>query len=89
MSYTETLGKINSLLSDLSYDELTLIAKYCMTLAAASAKYELMVGDKVTFDAKTRGLQTGVLIKKNAKSFQVLVGNVTWKVGPTLLKKVA
>ena len=53
------------------------------------AKTNFCVGDKVRFDAKTRGIKDGILIKKNAKTFQVLVGSVTWKVSPALLRKVA
>jgi hypothetical protein len=55
----------------------------------ALSKSGFCVGDKVRFDAKTRGIKDGILIKKNAKTFQVLVGSVTWKVSPALLRKVA
>lgn len=89
MSSTETLGKINSLLAELSYDELMIVAKSCVVRANKSVKFELMIGDNVYFQSKTGAVRSGVLIKKNPKTFHVLVGNITWKVSPTMLKKVA
>lgn len=86
---TETLMKINALLGELSADELMMIAKTCSIRANAKSKSDFKIGDTVTFDAKTRGVKTGILIKKNAKTFQVLVGSVNWKVSPSLLKKVS
>jgi hypothetical protein len=65
------------------------VAQAAALRARHKSKVDLNIGDKVTFDAKTRGIKTGILVKKNAKTFQVLVGSVTWKVTPTLLKKVA
>jgi hypothetical protein len=85
----ETLMKINSMLNELSAEELMMIAQSAQLRARNKSKSELKIGDKVTFDAKTRGIKTGILVKKNAKTFQVLVGSVNWKVTPTLLRKAA
>ncbi len=68
---------------------LTSIAWHAKYRADALAKTDFKIGDQVQFDAKTRGFQRGILIKKNAKTFQVLVGSVKWKVSPSLLRKVA
>lgn len=89
MSSTEALLQINKLIAGLSASELIIVAKSCQALANNKSKIEMQVGDQVYFDAKSRGIKTGVLIKKNAKTFQVLVGSTTWKVSPSLLKKVA
>jgi hypothetical protein len=76
-------------LDKLSPTDLISVAKMAQQRAQAKAKSELLLGDQVQFDAKSRGVKTGTLIKKNTKTFQVLVGSTTWKVSPTLLKKVA
>ena len=89
MTSTDALLQINQLLGQLSPAELMTVAKAAQTRATAASKSSLSVGDTVSFDAKTRGVKTGTLIKKNTKTFQVLVGSTTWKVSPTLLKKAA
>ena len=76
-------------LDKLSPSDLIQVAKMAQQRANSKAKTELSLGDEVTFDAKFRGVKLGILVKKNAKTFNVLVGSVTWKVSPTLLKKVA
>lgn len=76
-------------LDKLSPTDLISVAKMAQQRAQAKVKSELLLGDEVTFDAKSRGIKIGILIKKNPKTFQVLVGSTTWKVSPTLLKKVA
>lgn len=76
-------------LDKLSPADLIQVAKMAQQRANSKQKSELMLGDEVTFDAKSRGIKVGILIKKNPKTFQVLVGSTTWKVSPTLLKKVA
>jgi len=43
------------------------------------------VGDSVKFNAKRRGVQTGIVKKVNRKTVSVLVGNATWRVTPSLL----
>lgn len=52
----------------------------------------LSVGDIVQFDAKTRGIIVGEILKINQKSVKVKQQGglgTTWKVYPSLLKKVA
>jgi len=89
MTTDNPLLQIHKLLDKLSTEDLLLVAKSAAARANNSTKIALKIGDTVTFDAKSRGVKTGVLIKKNTKTFQVLVGSTTWKVSPTLLKKVA
>jgi hypothetical protein len=48
----------------------------------------LRVGDTVRFDAKSRGIQTGQVIKINPTRVKVQAGNITWNVSPQLLKRV-
>lgn len=46
------------------------------------------VGDKVKFDAKTRGIIHGTVSKMNAKSAKVLSSNgMVWNVSPQFLEK--
>lgn len=82
------LLQIVKLMDKLSPEDLMMVAKSAQQRANNASKLALKVGDRVEFDAKSRGMQYGILIKKNPKTFQVLVGSVTWKVSPTLLKKV-
>jgi hypothetical protein len=51
-----------------------------------------IIGDKVRFDAKTRGIIEGTITKVNLKTVKVKQTNglgLTWSVSPSLLKKVA
>lgn len=90
MADTETLMKINNLLSALDYEDLLMVAQSASIRARKVAKNELKIGDKVQFNAKTRGMKTGTLIKKNELSAKVLVDNVIWTIKPiSMLKKVA
>lgn len=94
MTNTEILYKINTLLDNLSAEDLTTVAKSAMIRARTMVNIDLKIGDEVQFDAKTRGVKTGILIKKNPKTSKVLVEDktgrrVTWTVTSTLLKKVA
>ena len=52
------------------------------------SKTSLRVGDTVRFDAKSRGIQTGQVIKINPTRVKVQAGNITWNVSPQLLKRV-
>jgi hypothetical protein len=45
------------------------------------------IGDSVKFNAK-RTVQFGIVKKVNRKTVAVLVGNVTWRVTPSLLRPV-
>ena len=49
------------------------------------------VGDRVSFDAKTRGVITGEITKVNRKTVKVKADGVgfMWVVSPSLLKKVS
>lgn len=89
MTTDNPLLQIHKLMDSLSAEDLMFVAQSAAARAKGKTWNELKIGDKVSFDAKTRGLKHGVLIKKNSKTYQVLVGSVTWKVSPTLLKKVA
>jgi len=51
-------------------------------------KTGLRVGDTVRFDAKSRGIQTGRVIKINPTRVKVQAGTVMWNVSPQLLTKV-
>ncbi len=44
------------------------------------------VGDSVKFTSRKRGgVQVGIVKKINRKTIAILVGNVTWRVSPSLL----
>lgn len=83
------LMQIDELLNQLSVEHLNLVSQAARNRALTKSMRDLKVGDTVTFDAKRRGVKTGTLIRKNPKTYQVLVGHTTWRVTPTLLKKVA
>jgi len=83
------LLQIVKLMDKLSPEDLMMVAKSAQQRATNATKVALKIGDEVQFDAKSRGIKRGILIKKNPKTFQVLVGSTTWKVTPTLLTKVA
>jgi hypothetical protein len=89
MTTDNPLLQIHKLMDLLSAEDLMFVAKAAQMRASNASKAALKIGDEVQFDAKSRGLKRGILIKKNPKTFQVLVGSVTWKVSPTLLKKAA
>lgn len=89
MTTDNPLLQIHKLMDLLSAEDLLFVAKAAQMRAQNKAKSDLKIGDEVQFDAKSRGLKRGILIKKNPKTFQVLIGSVTWKVSPTLLKKAA
>ena len=61
------------------------------TYLARSASRSLMVGDTVSFDAKTRGRITGQVIKVNRKTVQVRCNRTQglWKVTASMLTQVA
>lgn len=61
------------------------------TYLARSASRSLMVGDTVTFDAKTRGRITGQVVKINPKTVQVRCNRTQglWKVTASMLTQVA
>ena len=61
------------------------------TYNARTATRSLMVGDTVSFDAKTRGIITGTVTKINTKTVQVRCNRTQglWKVTASVLKQVA
>ena len=61
------------------------------TFNARTATRSLMVGDTVTFDARTRGVITGTVLKINTKTVQVRCNRTQglWKVTASMLKQVA
>lgn len=62
------------------------------SMIALETANSLSVGDIVQFDAKTRGVIVGEILKINQKSVNVKQHGgrgLTWKVYPSLLKKVA
>lgn len=78
-----------NLVDQLSVEDLTEVLNYAARRRNSMATSSFRLGDTVEFDAKTRGLKRGVLIKKNSKTVKVLVGSVTWTVSPSLLRKAA
>lgn len=89
MTNISPLMQIENLMNQLSAEDLLTLAKSAQYRAQNKVKTELKLGDEVMFDARSRGIKVGILVKKNAKTFNVLVGSTTWKVSPTLLKKAA
>lgn len=61
------------------------------TYNARTATRSLMVGDTVSFDARTRGVITGTVLKINLKTVQVRCNRTQglWKVTASALKQVA
>ena len=62
--------------------------KLLQEVISMKLRFEFRVGDKVWFDAKTRGIIRGTIIKMNAKSAKVRtdVGGA-WTVSPQFLQK--
>jgi hypothetical protein len=83
-----------TLIRDMNNDEINQVVeaiKLQRTYNARSATRSLMVGDTVTFDAKTRGVITGKVLKINIKTVQVRCNRTQglWKVTASALKQVA
>jgi hypothetical protein len=73
-------------------DVLIRMIKARQSIIAQETASSLNVGDVVEFDAKTRGVIVGEILKINQKSVQVKQRGgrgAIWKVYPSLLKKVA
>jgi hypothetical protein len=51
-------------------------------------KTSLRVGDTVRFNAKSRGIHFGQVIKINPTRVKVQAGTVVWNVSPQLLTKI-
>tara|TARA_B110000503_G_scaffold127315_1_gene196909 strand:+ start:136 stop:411 length:276 start_codon:yes stop_codon:yes gene_type:complete len=83
-----------TLIRDMNNDEINQVVeaiKLQRTYNARSATRSLMVGDTVTFDAKTRGVITGKVLKINIKTVQVRCNRTQglWKVTASALTQVA
>jgi hypothetical protein len=52
-------------------------------------KQGFSIGDRVSFSGKRGGEERGEIIKINPKTIVVKTDFVTWKVSPSLLKKVS
>jgi hypothetical protein len=79
---------------NMNSDELNQVAeaiKLQRTYNARTATRSLMVGDTVSFDAKTRGIITGTVEKINIKTVQVRCNRTQglWKVTASMLKQIA
>jgi len=63
--------------------------KLLQEIITMKLRLQFRVGDKVKFDAKTRGIIHGTLTKMNTKSAKVLSDKgVSWNVSPQFLEKV-
>ena len=62
--------------------------KLLQEIITMKLRLEFRVGDKVWFDAKTRGIIRGTITKMNAKSAKVRTDiGVQWTVSPQFLHK--
>jgi len=82
------------LIYQMDHDELNQVIeaiKLKRTHLARQASRSLMVGDTVSFDAKTRGVVTGTVTKVNRKTVQVRCNRTQglWKVTASMLTQVA
>jgi len=69
-------------------NEVTDAIRLRRTYLGKEAARSLRIGDNVTFDANTRGRQTGPVVKINVKTLQVRSNGVVWKVPMSLVTKV-
>lgn len=76
-------------LAAVSHEDALMMFKEAVARRAAVATMSLKFGDKVSFDARSKGVKVGEVIKINRKSAKVRVGNVEWRVTASLLQKVA
>lgn len=61
--------------------------KMLQGLIAMKLQMQFKVGDKVWFDAKTRGIIHGTIVKQNAKSVKVqATTGANWTVSPAFLQ---
>ena len=62
--------------------------KLLQEIISMKMRIQFRIGDTVSFDAKTRGIIHGTIIKMNGKSFKVkATSGMEWKVAPSLLQK--
>ena len=81
----------NFVLTQATSDQLEMLLslhKIRRGVKAVEADASFKIGDKVSFDVKTRGIKTGIITKINNKSIKVNCDGAMWNVSPTFLKKV-
>lgn len=85
-------ANLASLIATLDSDDVTLFASLLMARRkqlSAAAKRHFRVGQRVSFNAKQRGIVSGIIIKMNPKTIKVLADSgVMWRVSPSFLKAV-
>ena len=71
-------------------NEVSVAVRDHRTWLIREATRSLIIGDTVTFDAKTRGVVTGRVTKVNVKTVAVTCNRTgtNWKVGSSLIKKI-
>lgn len=70
-------------------NDLVFLVKARRKQLTTAAKRHFRVGQRVRFDAKHRGMVTGIIIKMNPKTIRVLTDTGgLWRVSPTYLKAV-
>jgi hypothetical protein len=88
-NYRNALAAIGTITSSAELDELFRAVKDQRRKLDGRASLSLLIGDKVSFDAKTRGIIKGTVVKVNHKTVSVLAdGGMRWKVSASLLKRL-
>jgi len=87
----KAITAIRNIETSAELDQLIEAFKLQRTYLARQSARSLMVGDTVTFDAKTRGVITGTVTKVNRKTVQVRCNRTQglWKVTASALTQVA
>lgn len=87
----KAITAIRNIETSAELDQLIDAFKLQRTYLARQSARSLMVGDTVTFDAKTRGTITGTVTKVNLKTVQVRCNRTQglWKVTASMLTQVA
>ena len=87
----KAMAAIRAIETNEELNQLVVAFKMQRTLLARSATRSLRIGDTVRFDAKTRGVITGKVLKINIKTVQVRCDRTQglWKVTASALTQVA
>ena len=87
-NYRNALASISTITDTAELTALFRAVKEQRRKLDARATFTLQVGDKVSFDAKTRGIITGTVEKVNHKTVSVMSSTgIRWKVSASMLKK--
>lgn len=90
MSINEILQAIQSISNEqeLRLINSTVVAKLKAnrSIKNAQAAAQFKTGDSVMFDARSRGIIRGTIVKFNPKTVVVRAGYTDWKVSPSLLQ---